>query len=462
MTATGRDTIAAVSTAPGRSGVALVRVSGPGVEEILGRLGLEPLEPRRVTYARIRHPEDGKVVERGLVTRFAAPASFTGEEMAEIGCHGGALAPRLVLDALCAAGARPASPGEFTRRAFLNGKIDLVQAEAIGDLVESRTEMLHEAALFQLEGGLSRRIEELRGRLVDLQGLLAYDIDFPEEDDGPVSEERITRAHVELLDRLDGLLRHAPEGELLREGALTVIAGRPNTGKSSLFNSLLGEERAIVTEVPGTTRDAIEALVSVEGYPFRLVDTAGLRSSTDRIEWLGIEVARRYLERADLVLFCWEAARQLSAEEAAFLEELREAGDGRGNVLRVRTKAELAGESDGEPGAGGAETREPEVHVSSRRGRGMDELRRRMLGAAFRGTRSRGEAPLVTRRRHVRALEEAREEVVAFGAARADGLPAEVAVTHLLAASRKLEELLGVVDTEQLLDSVFASFCVGK
>lgn len=227
----------------------------------------------------VYHPEDGRLIDRAVVTLYRSPASYTGEDVLEISGHGVALAPQLLLDAACAAGARLAGPGEFAQR----------------------------AALFQLERGVSRRIDELREGLVRLQAMLIYQINFPEEDDGLLPERRIQGAGRWLIERLEARLLHAPEGELVRDGALTIVAGRPNAGKSSLFNSLLGEERAIVTEHPGTTRDAIEALLTVEGYPFRLVDTAGLRSGADRVESLGAEVAEGYLAQADLVLFCAEA-----------------------------------------------------------------------------------------------------------------------------------------------------------
>jgi tRNA modification GTPase len=425
---------------------------------VIERLGLGPLEPRRASLRRLVSPGGEGAVDRVVATFHPGPSSYTGEDLVEIGCHGGALLPQLVLDATFAAGARPAAPGEFTRRAYLNGRVDLLQAEATADLVDAGAPALGRAALDQLEGGLSRRIASLREGLVEAQALVAYEIDFPEEDEGPIDPAWVAGAASELLATLDDLLRLAPEGEMLREGALTVIAGRPNAGKSSLFNVLVGFERAIVTEHPGTTRDAIEAVVSVQGYPFRLVDTAGLRADPDHVEGIGIEVARSYLARAAVVLFCVEDGRVLDPEERAFLG----ASSSTARWILVRTKAE-----GGEPGAerdatAGTPDGLPVARVSSRSGEGIPELRSLLLQAAFAGLRAAGEAPLVTRRRHVRALRAAREEVGAFARARAGGLPPEVAVTHLQEATLRLEELLGVVGTEEILDAVFASFCIGK
>src|SRR5918911_1402783 len=275
------DTIAAVATAPGRSGLAIVRLSGSQANEIAARL-LRPW-PTRLRIATLCdvHSPGGERLDQAVVTRYAGPRSFTGEDVVEITCHGGSVVPTSVVAALLEAGAREALPGEFTRRAVLNGKLDLLQAEAVGDLVDARSGLAHRTALAQLDGGLSRRVLALRSALLDLEALIAYDIDFPEEDDGPVAAGRILGAADHALRRLDALLAGADAGELLREGALVVIAGPPNVGKSSLFNALLGTARAIVTPVPGTTRDALEAVVDAGGWPVRLVDTAGLREAGD-------------------------------------------------------------------------------------------------------------------------------------------------------------------------------------
>jgi tRNA modification GTPase len=473
MTAGITDTIAAVATAPGRAAVALLRVSGPAAGRIARALlgegtddtaatGAAPgLSPRRAELRRLVHPVTGEALDHALLTWFPGPCSFTGEDVLEISSHGGAVVPTLLLDAVCAAGARPAEAGEFTRRAYLNGKLDLVQAEATLDLIDARSVRMRGAALYALERGLSRRIERLRAAVLEMEALIAYDIDFPDEDDGPIEPARVDAAIEALMTELETLLRHAPEGEMLREGALTVIAGRPNAGKSSLFNALLGLERAIVTEEPGTTRDAIEAILSVEGYPFRLVDTAGIRPGAARIEQMGIEVARAYLERADLALVCVEAERDPDAEERAFVEELDQRL-GSERVLVVRTKTDEARVISGFVRSGAAASGNGETRVAAIQGTGLPELRERLLDAAYSGLREREEAPLVTRRRHSRALRTALAAVEEFRFAREEGHPPEIAATHLRDAVQALEELLGVVTTEDVLDALFATFCVGK
>jgi tRNA modification GTPase len=365
------------------------------------------------------------------------------------------LAPQLVLDAIQAAGARPAEPGEFTRRAFLNGKLDLLQAEAILDLVDGRSAAGHRTALHQLDRGLSRRIEELREAVVRCEALLVYEIDFPEEDEGPVPPEQIDAAARDVAERINLLLETATDGELIREGALTVIAGRPNAGKSRLFNALCGAERVIVTDEPGTTRDAVEAVVSLDGFPFRLVDTAGLRDASGKVERLGIEVARRYLAGADVVLFCAEKGRPLSGEELRFL-----GGVNADTAILVRTKSDLASGREAETPP---ELDLHEISVSVQTGTGLGALRDRLLDAVFSRAQAReAEAPLVTRERQARDLRSARAEIEEFLQARSSKLAPEVAATHLRAAARALEELLGVIAPDDLLAHVFSQFCIGK
>lgn len=455
------DTIAALSTAPGVGAVAMVRVSGPEAFGVLARVAPEMVEgeapARTATLARILSPDDGSMLDQVLVTRFVGPDSYTGEDVVEISCHGGVLVPHLVLDACLAAGARAAEAGEFTRRAYLRGRMDLVQAEAVGDMIHARSRALHGAAVAQLDRGLSERIGALRARLVRLEALLAHHIDFPEEDDAPVPLGHIRMEASELAEWIGRMLATAPEGELLREGALVVLAGRPNVGKSSLYNALLGRDRAIVTEEPGTTRDALEAGVELGGFPFRLVDTAGLRETDRQVERLGIEVTRRYLSEADVVLMCVEAATGLLEEERGFLEEL-----GERPVLLVETKAdELSADSGVGSARDGPGARR--VRVSARTGEGLDGLRKVLPELVFSGLVSvTPDVPVITRRRHARSLRKAGEAVGAFAEALDAGVPAEVASAHLRECESALEDVLGVISTDDVLDVVFREFCVGK
>jgi len=454
------DTIAAVSTAPGLGAIAVVRVSGPSALRILSALSPELPEepdPRRAMLADVRDPQSGELLDRAVVTVFPGPASYTGEDMVELSCHGGRLVPELVVDACVRSGARRADPGEFTRRAYLRGKLDLVQVEAVADLIEARSRALHRAALGQLERGLSERIGAVRQALVGLEALLAHHIDFPEEDEPPTALIDVIARAAEVVAEIDVLLRTAPEGELLREGALTVLAGRPNVGKSSLYNALAGEERAIVTEEPGTTRDALEVGLQLGGFPFRIVDTAGLREAGERVERIGIEVTRRYLERADLVLLCVPASEGVGEEELEFLAEVKHAP-----VVLVETKSDGAGPRQREHGETDARIA-GKLRTSARSGEGLDQLRQLLPELVYSSVVSMSpEVPVLTRRRHADALRVARREIEAFRVALAEGLPPEGAATHLRPAETALEELLGVISVEDVLDAVFAEFCVGK
>ena len=330
------DTIAALATPTGRGALAVIRLSGPDAHAVAARV-VRPwrAEPRSAYLAALYDPESGAVIDRPVVTVYAAPRSYTGEDLVELSVHGGQLVPVLALAAILAAGAREALPGEFTRRSVANGKMDILQAEGVGDLIDAQSRAMHHAALGQLEGSLSRRIAALRDAIIGLEALIAYDIDFPEEDDGPIPAERVERGIAELTAALDALLATAATGEMIRRGALVVIAGAPNAGKSSLFNALLGSTRAIVTDVPGTTRDAIEAVADIGSWPVRLVDTAGLRDTSDVVERLGIEVSERYLGSADAVLACGET------EESLAFTVSRVRAHTSAPVLLARTKADL-------------------------------------------------------------------------------------------------------------------------
>jgi tRNA modification GTPase len=495
----------------------VIRLSGPAAHVVASRV-VTPwkAEPRATYLATLSDSASGKVIDHPVVTVYAAPRSYTGEDLVELSVHGGELVPVLALGALLSAGAREALPGEFTRRAVANGKLDVLQAEGVGDLIDAQSRAMHDAAIGQLEGSLSRRIAALRDAVIALESLIAYDIDFPEEDDGPIPAERVERGIADLLAALDALLATAATGEMIRRGALVVIAGAPNAGKSSLFNALLGSTRAIVTDIPGTTRDAIEAVADVGSWPVRLVDTAGLRETRDVVERLGIEVSERYLGTADAVLACGETAESL-ALTATRVRALTAAP-----VIMVRTKADLVtnrsqlprvgpiaagphgdhgstalvadryhyAPSPGETTAGSDHRAEstvaPVVAVSATTGSGLGALTDALAGLLAEryggargdvrgdtrgdaradthdGVRANRSAPLLTRERHRIAVERARGEVADFARAWREGsLPATVAAVHLHAAATALESLIGGVDVEDVLDRIFSDFCVGK
>lgn len=482
------DTIAAVATAPGRGALAMVRLSGPRAREIARHIGVPAeLTPRRATRVRLVEPvvadeasdapeaDNARgdthapwLLDDALATFFPAPHSATGEDVIELSLHGGSYVSTAVMAALLAAGARVALAGEFTERAVRNGKLDLLQAEAVADVIEARSRAAHRTALRQLSGTLSRRLHELREALLEVEALIAYEIDFPEEDDGPQPRARAVAAAKRVSAALAALGATLPAAELARDGVTVVLAGAPNAGKSSLLNALVGDARAIVSEVPGTTRDAIEVVIDADPLPWRLVDTAGLRESDDTLERLGLEVSARWLARAQVVLVCGENDVALRAAAAAV-------GDtGGGRRVLVRTKADLAqgpgsentdAAVDTPAGAGsnagdGANT----IRVSAHTGDGLDVLRKAIAAAVREAYPEPAEdQPVVTRARHASAIQAARAEVEAFREAWAhDALPAPVAATHLRAAIHALDELTGGIDIEDVLERVFRTFCVGK
>jgi tRNA modification GTPase len=459
------DTIVAAATPTGRGALSIIRVSGPESHTI-GQTLLDrwPARPRQVVVTHLRDAS-GVELDQLVVVRYDAPASFTGEHAFELTTHGGIVVPATVIAAIIERGARLAQPGEFTRRALLNGKLDVLQAEATADLIAAGSRGAQRVALNQLDGGLSRRIATLREQVIGVEALIAYDIDFPEEDDGPIPRERIVTALDALETALRGLIATSRGGELVREGALVVLAGAPNVGKSSLFNALLGRSRAIVTEIPGTTRDALEAVLEAEPWPIRLVDTAGLRRTDDPVERLGIEMSESYLERADIVLCCGDDGALLRSAACAIRSAVARETRVAAPLVLVRTKSDLPGSPMANSNSlvenlGAAAY----IEVSAETGAGIQQLLK-LLGEVM--TDQVGavdlDAPVLTQTRHRRAVQSALDEVEQFRRAWAgESLPATVAAVHLHAAADSLNDLIGGIDTEQVLDEVFRRFCVGK
>lgn len=446
------DTIFALSSAPGRGAVAVVRVSGPDSDGALEALAGRPPAPRTASLRRLRDA-DGGVIDEALVLRFKAPASFTGEDSAELHVHGG----RAVIDALTARltglGLRPAEPGEFTRRAFQNGKLDLTRAEAIADLVDAETEAQRRQALDQLGGALERRYERWREALIEVLALMEAEIDFPDEDVPDALASR-TRAPLDgLIAELEAALGDAARGEGVRDGWRVAVVGAPNAGKSSLFNALVQRDAAIVTPAPGTTRDVIEAPLTLDGYRVLLADTAGVRETADVIEAEGVRRARAWAEGANLRLWVVDA----SADSGAWREA---AGVVRAGDVLVLNKADREPGEDGaaamaEAAARGLTT----ARVSVSTGEGLDGLRR-ALAARVVDALTGSEFPAVTRARHRARLEEARDALVRARTALSVG--PELAAEDVRLAGRALGRVAGRIDAEDVLDVVFASFCIGK
>jgi tRNA modification GTPase len=453
---TEQNTIVALSTATGRSAIAVVRLTGSSAFAITARVVSPwPLVPRQATLCTTRDPLDHSLIDQCIAIAYPSPYSYTGEDTVEFLTHGGYAVSDALIAVLMQAGAREAQPGEFTRRALLNGKLDLLQVEAIGDLIDARSDSMRRVVIHQLDGSLSRRIDALRNSLLDLEALIAYDIDFPEEDHGPVARARVENATRTVVDELDALISTVPAAELVRDGAIVVIAGRPNVGKSSLFNALIGSNRAIVTAIPGTTRDAIESNVQIGEWPLRLVDTAGLRATSDVIEQLGIEVSERYLSGAHLIIACDDEPHQLEQT----VQSIRMLSDAPTVAVLTKTDLSHVAVRQAEPGAN-----TEYVHVSAHTRAGITQLGQRLTAELTQRYGSvPSERPALTRVRQRVAVERARDELQRFQEVWTSGeLPAPIAAVHIRTAVEALDELIGAVDTEDVLARVFATFCIGK
>jgi tRNA modification GTPase len=443
------DTIAAISTPPGEGAIALVRVSGANAIEVADKIfhGKElpsEFEPRVQHLGEIFGPED-QLVDQVVLSIHYAPASYTGEDLIEISCHGGTLVSAKVLEACLRAGARPARPGEFTERAFLNGKMDLTQAEAVIDLIRAKTDLALRSATEQLEGRLGAQIRKIRDELVELLAHINASIDFPEEGVTPDEGETL-RARLDLIrDEIAALLATADQGRILREGVRVVIYGATNAGKSSLLNRLLGYDRVIVSDTHGTTRDTIEETVNLNGVPIRLLDTAGLRTSTSELEREGIARTEKSLQLADLRL---HIADRNAPKPAHFDERNRDL-----NEIVVLNKGDLPENGDWKNFHA--------LRISCLTGKGLPELRTEILTRITKQN-LKPESPVAINARHHDCLRRALESCDRGATAQAQGLSSEYAAIHLNEALRAVGQVIGVVDVEQILDSVFSQFCIGK
>lgn len=408
------DTIAAISTPAGEAGISVIRISGPEALEVAGRVfrGVFPAESHSVAYGHVADPSSGETLDEVLLTVFRAPRSYTREDVVEIGCHGGAVVARRVLRAVMRAGARAAGPGEFTARAFLHGRIDLSQAEAVLDLVRSRTGSAAAAALSQVRGGLSSEVRDVRLGIVDMAAWIEAGIDFPDEVGDPPAQE-IGRRLADAIGCIERLLKTGEKGRVLREGLRVALAGRPNVGKSSLLNALLREERAIVTDIPGTTRDVIEESADISGVPVVLVDMAGVRETCDTIERIGVERARSEIAGAGVVVVVLDDSEGVTPGDERVV---REVCAGPQPVVIAVNKVDLGhggiGERDVEGLLGQRHTVKGVVRVSARTGEGLEGLEHAILSAAAGGAIEGQGGVVVTRLRHLEALERDRKSVV--------------------------------------------------
>jgi len=446
------DTICAIATPPGAGGLGIVRISGPGVQEIAGRLLGHLPKPRFATLCDF--PDDsGETIDSGIVLYFPGPASFTGEDVLELQGHGGPFVLQQVMQRIVGLGARIARPGEFSERAFLNDKLDLTQAEAIADLIESGTDAAARAAQRSLQGEFSKRVNRLQTSLTELRVFVEAAIDFPDEEIDFLAEsdvlQRLDRSRLQLRE----LLQDARQGRLLRDGIVLAIIGRPNVGKSSLLNALSGHDSAIVTEIPGTTRDVLREQIELDGIPVHLADTAGIRETSDRIEAEGVRRARQALESADIVLLV-EDVTAAQEENASLAAELAS----KAGCIRVANKIDLETAANNEQTVQGGSA--PDVRISAKTGQGMDELRARIRAAV--GAADHAEGSFSARQRHIDALNRAGRHLAAGKEQLEVSLAGELLAEELRLAQHALGEITGEFLPEDLLGEIFSSFCIGK
>ncbi|MDQ7016636.1 MAG: tRNA uridine-5-carboxymethylaminomethyl(34) synthesis GTPase MnmE [Gammaproteobacteria bacterium] len=447
----GSDTIAALATAPGRGGIGVVRVSGARVAEIARELVGQLPSPRLASYLPFLEA-DGSHLDQGLVIRFVAPHSYTGEDVLELQGHGGPVVMDMLLKRILALGVRVARPGEFTERAFLNGKMDLAQAEAVSDLIESGSEQAARAALSSMQGAFSLLVKELLERLIHLRIYVEAALDFPEEEIDFLADETIYQQLDELKKALLDVQRSARQGQLLKEGMSVVIVGRPNVGKSSLLNRLAGHDAAIVTEIAGTTRDVLREQIHLDGLPLHVIDTAGLRETDDLVEKEGIRRARAEINKADRILVLIDDEVGLSAEVQQLLDSLPS------DIPRdrIHNKIDLSGRSteikQSEAGT--------EIWLSAKADVGIELLREHLKSCM--GYRQNSEGNFTARRRHLHALGLAQKSVLAAEQVLRERGAGELAAEDLLLAQRYLNEITGEFSSDDLLGCIFSSFCIGK
>lgn len=457
------DTIVAIATAPGEAGIGIVRLSGKEAINIVDKIfkgkrinSIKDGEERKLHYGNIYDPKDDSKIDEVLVVYMKGPYTYTREDVVEINCHGGIIPVRRILEVLLENGARMAEAGEFTKRAFLNGRIDLSQAEAVMDLISSKTDTSFEVSLNQLEGSLSKEVSDLRHKLLEMLAHIEASIDFPEHDEEYLTYEGLKDNGEYILGKIEKLLSTVYTGKILREGLKTVILGKPNVGKSSLMNAVLRENRAIVTDVPGTTRDIIEEYVNIKGIPLKIIDTAGIRETEDIVEKIGVDRAKEFLNKADLVIAVFDASRHLSDEDLNIIK-----------LIKGRKAIALLNKSDLENEVGEEEIKEylPKVktiNTSMTKGTGVDELEDTLKDMFFSGEIKSKDDVIVTNVRHRDQLLKAKENISDALNATLNQLPYDLIEVDIKNCWDNLGEITGDTVGEDILDKIFSDFCIGK
>jgi tRNA modification GTPase len=456
-----KDTIAAISTPPGVGGIGIIRVSGPESEEIGSllfkhRKKAEHFRTHHLYHGDIVSPENGAVLDEVLITIMRKPHSYTGEDILEINCHGGPVILQSILNEVIKAGARLAEPGEFTRRAFLNDRLDLSQAEAISDMIMARTNRGLDLAITQLKGNLSEKIKSARSSTINILALLETSIDFPEEDIELLPASKLTERIQSIIDSLEDILSTYHEGKVYRDGISAVIIGKPNVGKSSLLNRLFGERRVIVTSTPGTTRDFIEEVINVRGIPLKITDTAGIRDAENIIEKKGVELVWEKLSSADIIIIVLDGSEKLTKEDLEIIEKNRHR-----NCVLVINKSDLPHMINIEKLDGFLPGKKP-LWLSAKYGEGIPALKEHIHSLIISDEDDRRSDIIITNLRHKTALEKAVTFLSKAGENVREGMSPEFAALDLRESLESMGEIIGQTVNEEVLDRIFSTFCIGK
>lgn len=456
------DTIAAIATPPGEGGIGIVRISGSKALDIakevfvFGSKKNQTFKDRYLHYGKVVD-EEGNIIDEVLLAYMKGPRSYTAEDVVEIHCHGGIIPITSILKEVIKKGARLAEPGEFTKRAFLNGRIDLVQAEAVMDLICAKTEKLAKASINQMEGGLSGHIKRMRERLIDIMAHIEVTIDYPEEDIDEVASQSIRNDITHIVNDIENLLSTAEHGRLIRQGIKAVIIGKTNVGKSSLLNALVKEERAIVTDIPGTTRDVIEEFINIKGVAVRIIDTAGIRETLDQVEQIGIQRSKQNIERADLIITVLDASSPLEDQDREILEYLKDR-----KALVILNKIDKPVKLDRKQIEELIGSEIPIVETSLTLGKGIDKVEDIIYKMFFRGELEISDDLMITNIRHQEALNKARRYLLDALEGIDNELPMDIVSIDLRSAVDSLGAITGETVTEDLIDKIFSEFCLGK
>ncbi|RMC47403.1 tRNA uridine-5-carboxymethylaminomethyl(34) synthesis GTPase MnmE [Lactobacillus sp. ESL0228] len=459
QTLTEFDTIAAISTPIGEGGISIVRMSGDAAVEIANRVfkggNLLKVSSHTIHYGHIIDPENNQVIDEVMVSVMLAPKTFTREDIVEINCHGGIVVTNRILQLLLKSGARMAEPGEFTKRAFVNGRIDLTQAESVMDIVRAKTDRARQVAEKQLEGGLLKKIRAMRQQILDTLANVEVNIDYPEYDADTITAEQITKVSKAVIEKIDEMLKTATEGTILRNGLATAIIGQPNVGKSSLLNYLTKSDTAIVTDVAGTTRDTLEEYISVKGVPLKLIDTAGIRATDNKVEKIGVERSKQALAQADLVLLLFDASRKLSLEDRALIKATNHK-----KRIAVLNKTDLGQRISVEEIK--KLTGSKVIATSILHEKNLDLLEQAINELFFSGIENSNDQIMVTNQRQVGLLEKAKKQLQDVIAALDSEVPLDIAQIDFTGAWNTLGEITGESSPDELINELFSQFCLGK